>query len=109
MSGNESVLIDEHIEGFDDGVNEDGNITFHVTTPEKTEREMLRFCPDGKILVRGEEVTEDLAVVVAFKEWMGLALFPKDPEQKISEPGFEIIKRLWERVQELEAQLAERS
>jgi hypothetical protein len=36
-------------------------------------REMMRFDPDGKIYVRGEQVDDNLAVYLHFGRWLQLA------------------------------------
>ena len=62
--------LDPHIEGLEDGVREDGNITFHVTTPEGKDLQMLKLAADGDIYVRGEKVENDIEVVKAFTAWL---------------------------------------
>jgi len=75
MSGDERVgMADQgqnsHIEGFEDGVSEEGNITFHVTTPEGKDLQMLKLASDGDIYVRGEKVENDIEVVQALRDWL---------------------------------------
>lgn len=107
MSGDENVEVagsgqDPRIEGFEDVTNWDGDITFHVTTPGGKDLQMLKLTSGGDIYVHGEKVTKDLDVVGAFKEWLRMGLFPADKGAGIAEPGFEIIRRLQERVRVLE-------
>lgn len=108
MSGDESVMINEHIEGFNGGVEEEGNVCFHVTTPEGKDLQLLKLGADGKIYVEGREADSDLEVVAVFKEYVRMNLFPGKSGQLVAEPGFEIIRRLRQRVHELEGQLAAR-
>jgi hypothetical protein len=39
---------------------------------DSSNEEVMRFCPDGRILVKGKETTTDMEVVEGFRSFLGL-------------------------------------